>query len=139
MPSCLKRAVVSRAGCRRWTASMSFLFLRWDGISTAVTIYMGRDSLLYAREYLDDARDKAHDETDAGEGVEKYADAPHYAHRLTNLCGDLSSLGRLANACRSRISVTINGVYMPLNGPHPPRPKRPPQLRRRSRLQLHES
>ena len=61
---------------------------------------MGRDSLLCAREYLDDARNKAHDETDAGEGVEEYADAPHYAHRFADLCGNLGCLGCFADTCR---------------------------------------
>ena len=63
---------------------------------------MGRDSLLCAREYLDDACDEAHDEADTGKGVEEDADAPHYAHRFADLCGDFGCLGCFADACYRR-------------------------------------
>ena len=114
MPSCLKRAVVSRAGCRRWIASISFLFLpphlsqrlvAWRKVgrveSGCVVCVWGEgwDSLLCTLEHLDEAGDEADDEANPSEDVEEGAEAPHDAHCLGDVCGYLGRLRCLTDSC----------------------------------------
>ena len=114
MPSCLKRAVVSRAGCRRWIASISFLFLpphlsqrlvAWRKVgrveSGCVVCVWGEgwDSLLCTLEHLDEAGDEADDEANPSEDVEEGAEAPHDARRVGDICGYLCRFCCFTDSC----------------------------------------
>ena len=154
MPSCLKRAVVSRAGCRRWIASISFLFLpphlsqrlvAWRKVgrveSGCVVCVWGEgwDSLLCTLEHLDEAGDEADDEPDAREDVEESAHAPHYARRFSDVGGHLGCFCCLAYACSEVQRSTTVKHHTGRNArgaTHPRGPQQPLRLRRRSRLQL---